>query len=167
MTKKITGAQVIAALETDPRYQAIPSAVRAKTEIYYVALPDVLEKHLGKKVSLESLVAAKLAILKYFGESQYVQDSVKAMSEASLLSLSVDSTISMSLAILASTISSLESALGSINELISASGVSEERLLQNPDGIHLSSDAIALYREGKLTIGDVLLSQPYELIKSS
>ena len=162
------GNQIWQKCQEDPELGEAPEAVKKVLGEYINFSPAILNDHLFKLVSLESIMDAKLAFLRYCQENDFVQKSVAALPEEHLGWMSrSDMTESM-----ASTFGELidlaEKISRNIIKFLKEHEVTEEVILTSPgSNLCLNEKLQEGYRAGTLTIRELLLEQPTIILKNS
>jgi uncharacterized protein (DUF3820 family) len=164
---KLKGSDVLKALMKDAEYSAQPEAVREAMQPFIEAIPEVLEGQLDAPVTLQSLMAAKFAFLRYCGDNQFISKVVAAMPEEALGWFDRDDLAGMMEGMFGQLLDLAESIMEDVEGFLASQGVTEAQIMQHPKGLGLNPEAFALYEAGRLTIGDILVLQPMVIVKNT
>lgn len=157
---KIDGNAVWGVLLADPAFRAGDSEGQILVlEPFVKALPDILEKMLDKPVTLETLMQAKLAFLRYCLENGLIGKFAEVSREDSIFLMDKDSLRAMLERTLDEVVNMLEAMVENVSGFLEEAGVTEEQVLTSPS-VGLSVGNTEQYGNGTLTIADILLTQP-------
>lgn len=159
MTSSLTGAEVWAATVADPSFtEEVPEGdpMREVLRPFVEATPVVLADFLDKKATMETVVHAKLAFLKYCLKNGLVQKAADALGAMTgMLEQAFASVVSM-----------LEASCENIPALLIQAGMTEEEAMLDPS-MRFNEASKQAYNAGTLTIGDLLRTQPTVIIKNT
>lgn len=170
MTKnRITGEQVWDALKEEANFLAeVPEgAPRAIFRELCLELPTILKEDLDAPLTLKTLMRAKVTMLDRMNETGLLRRLV----EAYPLELLNGMPREMLVDTLADSVTGLVAAMQEILEDFDAwfarAGVHEADILADPKHGRLNAAAMEAYRAGTLTVGGLLVLQPWALIKNT
>lgn len=166
--KRVSGDAVWKALREDPVFLAeTPEELWSALEPYIEALPEILgEDLLDESVTLTTLLKAKAAFIRYRLESDYTREMVAAIPEEQLFFVGMgnEEVTARMEALTRGALQFLEAIVEDVPCFLQALDVTEEQAILGLKPV-LSPENLKKYRAGKLTIGDILLSQPMLIVK--
>lgn len=166
--KRVSGDAVWKALSEDPLFLAeIPEELWPALKPYIEALPEILADLLDEPVTLMTLLKAKAAFVRYCLESDYACEMAAAIPEDQLffVGISNEEVIARMDALTRGALQFLETIVEDVPGFLQVFDVTEEQAILAFKPV-LSPENLKKYRAGKLTIGDILLSQPMLIIKN-
>lgn len=164
---KITGKQILAALMKDPEYSAQPASVLAVTDPFMLAIPEALKDHLDNVVTLATLMDAKVAFLRYCVAGEYVKKVVEVMPEGSFGWMNAEEAAETMQDLMTQAVEMLAKVVKNVPAFLKSQGVTEEQMMAHPKGVALKPNVLKLYKDGTLTIADVLKMQPMVIVKNT
>lgn len=161
---KISGQDIWTALISDPSTEDVPAM--HILEPYVVAMPEVLRTLLEEKVTLGTLMKAKILFTRYLSTEKLATKQVMLIPPALLqgrdpvqIATAAEKAMEMLCQI-------LEKTEVQLPDLLKAAGMTEETYFSSPKGLQMKSDVYKSYQAGTLTIAELLLQQPYLIIKN-
>jgi len=155
----LTGTQVWDASIADPSFSAqMPegSPLREALKPFVEAAPTALAEFLDRPITLQVLVDTKIAFLRYCLGNGFVEKMDEAVGMGGdLIKSMFEGLIEM-----------LADTLKDVPAFLKAQGVTEEQVMLSSK-VGLSVDNQAQYKAGKLTVADVLRTQPAVILKNS
>lgn len=163
---EITGQEVLDALMRDSEYLIYPKQVLDVMKPFMLAIPEVLKDILGKKVTLDTLLEAKVVFLRYLCENGYVSAVVKSMPEELLGILGRDDVLELMEGMVSELVEMLAEMAKDVPAFLEGQGVTEEQVMADPS-MALKPNVLELYKAGKLTVADLLRLQPMVIVKNT
>jgi hypothetical protein len=156
----ISGSKVWRALLADPLFLAeVPQEQWSVFKLYAGVLPEVLACLLDEPVSLESIMRARLITIHYFLGGGFVKKMTEALPEERLCRPRQE-WIEMTEGHLHDLYSKAKEIIKDVPRFLEYICSTEEGAIVNLPPT-LSLDNLRKLRVGELTIGDILVSQPY------
>ena len=154
--------------QEDPELGEAPETMKEVLGEYINRSPVILKDYLFELVSLESIMGAKLAFLRYCQENNFVQRAVAALPEEMLGWMSREDMVESMASTFGKLIDLAESISHDVIGFLKENEVTEEVILTSPgSNLRLNEKLQESYRAGTLTIRDLLLEQPTIILKSS
>ncbi len=167
MSKKpVQPKEVWDALQKHPEFAAQRFAMKKMLRPYIEATPTVLLDLLDKTATVETLMKAKIAFLRYCVANGFVKAAVAVTPAASLDLFGSDAAASMMESALSGAIDMAEEIAKDVPGILEQYGMTERQLLTNPK-VGLAGKALKLYDQGKLTVGEILRLQPAIIVKNT
>jgi len=163
---QIEGKQVFEVIMKDEEFKSQPENVIKAIEPFVLALPEILKDQLSSIVTVTTLLNAKLAFLKYCMENDYIKKVTDEVPDDNFGMFGRESMVAISQAAVEQSIQAIPQTINKLAEILASQGLSEEQVLfggENPIMENLRSD----YKNGTLTIGDLLLKQPMAIVKNA
>lgn len=165
MSKKtVLPQEVWDALLKHPEFASQPPAMQKALRPFVEATPTVLADLLDQIVTVETLMKAKIAFLRYAVGNGFIEASVKATPKAQRDLF--DGMVDMLKSALETAIDMLEEIAKDVPGFLKENEITERDLLVNPK-VGLSGKALSLFDKGKLTIGELLRLQPSIIVKNT
>jgi len=161
----VTGIEIWEHLATDVDVKCQPPSVQEAIKPFVMAAPEILRDLLNQKVTLESVMRAKLRFLHHCRYFDYVCKIMDARPECSYGFFSREEMTRALESILSLDIELAEKVASDTNGFLRAQGVNELQLMKNPEGLGLRHDVLREYICGSLTISDLLRRQPEVIVK--
>lgn len=149
----------------DPETASQPDVMKQALRPFVEAIPKVLADLLDMAVTVESIMKAKIAFLRYCADNGFVKAIIAATPAESLWLIGAGTAASMLELALTAAISMAEQIAQDVPVMLAQKGTTERELLASPK-VGLTGEALALYDKSKLTIGDLLRLQPMIIIKT-
>lgn len=123
-------------------------------------LPEVLVHLLDTPLTFGSLMAAKADVARHFLENGYVESLVAAIPDYQIVSVTREDIIANMRCMLSRSIWVFEKMAEDTQGWLKAYGHTDENALENPRCGRLNPEAMAAYRAGTLTVGQLIRIQP-------
>jgi hypothetical protein len=162
----VTAAAVWIKINEDVDFLQQPESVRDATRPYVEALPIILADMLNAPVTLNSVMKAKVAFLRYCVDNGFIKAAVDAMPDEALGFFDREDLPEMFESLLTQAIDMAEELTGDVAGLLKENGLTEEKVMLGPS-IGLNDEARSLYQAGELIIGELLLIQPMLIVKNT
>jgi negative regulator of sigma E activity len=164
MSARLDTEQVWNALAAEPAFnrQVPPAAQQAFKEVV-AGLPETLAKHLDEKVTLPTLMGAKLDLLERLLDTGFF-GKMFALLPAEMLPFPVEEMAEMAAAQLKTQRGPLMEMVKNTEAFLASYGVTERQLMAAPTGGNLNAANLAAYDAGTLTIRGLLETQPAAVI---
>lgn len=159
-------AGVWSAVTQDSEWQQQPEKVQQAIKPFIEALPKVLSELLDKPVKLESLMAAKLAFLRYCLKHGYIKAVVDAMPDSALGPFDRKDLPDLLDGALRDAVEMAEAITSNMVEFLNQYGVTEDDVMLGPK-VGLNANTQSLYLSGQLTIAQLLEKQPMVIVKNN
>jgi len=164
MSARLDVKKVRAALLADPAFAAgLPESARATFDDLISVLPTVVGDHLEKKVTLPSLMEAKLAVIEHMLDSGFIGKMFAAVPEEQLpmpAGQMAEFMTMMFQQLRGPLMNMIHDAAGFLENY----GMTERQALANAQGGRFSAQTLAAYDAGTLTIRSLLETQPAALL---
>lgn len=162
--KPVQPNEVWEAVLKDPEFAAQPPAMKEALRPFVEATPRVLADVLDHPATLESLMKAKMAFLRYCLDNGFIEEAVKATPKATREMFDgMEDTLKQ---LLDGALKAVQEVLQDVPAFLANYEITERDVLTNPK-VNLKGKALSLYDQGKLTVGDVLRLQPVIIIKNA
>lgn len=154
---EITAQNVWQSLTDEPRFQKQPDAFQEVTRPFAEKLPEILADWLFVKVTLKSLLEARIAFLHYCLDNGYIDALIRVWPNArpglaNILQQMLSGALSAHLAVLADP-----------KELLSRLEMSEAEYVVAQ--FELNETMASQYLAGELLLGDLLVAQPLIFVR--
>jgi hypothetical protein len=162
---RLSGSRVWRAFLADPLFLAeVPEEQWPIFRPYARALPEILADLLDESVTLGDLLKAKLRCIRYCLDVGLVQEMIGLLPRGRLF-VTPEIWIEMTLGLLQGRLLELEARVEDMSGFLEYACCTEEQaiLRMRPT---LSLKNLRRYRAGRMTIGDLLVSQPYILVRN-
>lgn len=160
MSAPLDTKKVRAALLADPAFSAgTPEQAQAAYLELVDALPTTLAAHLDKKVTLATLIEAKLAMVEHLLETGFVEKMFAAIPE-DLLPLPREELTAMTVEGLKALRMPFMEMITDAEGFLAGRRMTERLALAHPRGGAFNAATLAAYDKGTLTIRGVLENQP-------
>lgn len=164
---KVSGDCVWKALLKEERFRAEVSEGQMPVfEPFVKVLPEVLVDILDEPVTLATLMNAKAVFVRYCLENGFLHAIVATVPEEQLFLFGLEGMVDMLEAALYGALDIFETIVGDAPAFLQSIGVTEEQVLTSPK-VGMSKKNLKRYRAGKLTIADILVSQPSVIVKNT
>ena len=165
MSKKtVLPQEVWNALLKHPEFASQPPTMKKALRPFVEATPMVLADLLDQPATVESLMKAKVAFMRYCVNNGFIEAAVKATPKATRSLF--EGMEGMLKDALTTAISMAEAIAQDVPSVLAQYDVTERDLLINPK-VGLTGKALSLYDKGKLTIGELLRLQPSIIVKNT
>src|SRR5688572_33070301 len=160
MSAPLDTKKVRAALLADPAFDAgTPEQAKAAYLELVDALPATLAEHLDRKVTLATLIEAKLAMVEHLLETGFVEKMFAAIPEQ-LLPVPREELAAMTVEGLKGLRMPFMEMIKDAEGFLAERGATERQVLAQPRGGAFNAGTLAVYDKGALTIRGVLETQP-------
>ena len=161
----VTGIEIWEHLATDVDVKCQPPSVQEAIKPFVMAAPEILRDLLNQKVTLESVMRAKLRFLHHCRYFDYICKIMDARPECSYGFFSREEMTRALDSILSLDIEVAERITSDTAGFLRAQGVTELQVMKNPEGLGLRHGVLQEYICGSLTISDLLRMQPEVIVK--
>lgn len=153
----VTADNVWNAVVQEPEFAMQPEEQKEVMKPFIEALPNVLQDELANEVTVESLLAAKIKFQRYCMKNGLITALCKVVPDAFE---------GMMESIFEQVIDMLEDIVADVPSFLEENGIDENIFLNLPQ-VGLNEQARKMYNEGNLTIGELLVTSPWTLLKSN
>jgi len=163
-TGTVTGSEIWERVARSPDVTCQPYKVQEVTKSFIMAVPDILKDLLNQKVTLETVMKARLRFLHHCRYFNYSRKILDAKPECSYGYFSREETSRAIEDTLCSDIELAEIVLCDPAAFMRRQNATELEIMQNPGGLGLRNDVLKKYVCGTLTISDLLRMQPEVIV---
>ncbi len=160
----ISGKAVWQALISDPSVEDLPAIHVLKP--YVEAMPEVLKTILDNKVTLATITQARILYIKYLSSEKLATKQVMQIPPAFLGKRDPAKLAEEAEKAVIQIYLLLEQLEPELPKFLAARGMSEADYFSDSTGLQMRSDLYQSYLAGSLTIGDLLLQQPFLIINN-
>jgi hypothetical protein len=166
--QNVTPEKVWAAIEADESFMAqVPEGKPREVWRDYVGeLLAAVEPRLGETVTLRSLIGVKVQCLKHAVESGFMRRLIESYPEDALGGMSPQELCDGMDQAMAGLVPMLEGIASDTPAWLAEQGVSEAQVMASPK-LGLGAAALAKFRAGTLTIGELFCIKPVAIIKNT
>ncbi len=160
--ENLTGDLVWKVLSEDPRTEKI--AGLPILEPYVKALPEILKSVLEEKVTMATYMKARILYYRYLSTEGVATKQIALIPKQLLQGKDRNQIAAEAEKAMIKAIAAMEAIIPHVPQILIAKRITENEYFTTAKGINLKSLAAAKYNNGTLTIGDLLMIDPYVLV---
>lgn len=161
----LTGQQIYDALLRDPSFtsQIKTETARAIWRDLCEIVPETLSEFLTQPVSVTSIMNAKIAFLKKLTEGDWIQRMAEAFANELFGANEFSELMKDTLGML---IEAIPEILGDVPAFLASQEINEEMFLGHEKGGRFTEATMTRWKQGNLTIAELLTMQPASIIQN-
>lgn len=160
---RITTAELMEVLGREPDYQEMLDGLKTAMEPFFEAIPGLLDSWLEDRVTLQTVLRAKVAFLRHALVNGYVEACIGATPAELFGAFGSDYMTKFLESQMGELVDGFQSWIDNLMVMLVKHGVTErEGLLE----FGMSGETLSAYDEGTLTMNDLLRQQPMVILKN-